>query len=375
MPGFEVIDKKEKDAAIKVFDQGGILMAHGFDNLRKKFHVREFEKNFKKRINSKNALAISSGTAGLKIALKSLKIGPGDEVITQAFNFIATVEAIIDVGAKPIICNVDETLNMCSKDLKSLINNKTKAIIPVHMLGFGCDMKKIMKISKKYKISIIEDNCEALGGKLYNKNLGVFGDYGVFSFDFGKNITTGEGGMIITDNKNLDRIAREYHDHGHENNPKLPRGRDTKNKPGFNFRMTELQGAIGNVQLSKLSKIINGNKLRYNAFDYKLDSKFKRRFLIDESIPSFDTHIILVDDIIYRNEIISLYKDQGFGTKNLPDAKEWHCAYYWDHIFTSKEIKKFTKTKNILDKAIALPISLRKSKEQYKNLAHQVNSL
>ena len=115
MPGFEVIDKKERNAVDEVFKEGGILMAHGFDNLRKKFHVREFEKKFKNKILSNHALAVSSGTAGLKIALKSLNIGPGDEVITQAFNFIATIEAIVDVGAKPIICNVDESLNMCSR--------------------------------------------------------------------------------------------------------------------------------------------------------------------------------------------------------------------------------------------------------------------
>ncbi len=375
MPGFEVIDKKERNAVDEVFKEGGILMAHGFDNLRKKFHVREFEKKFKNKILSNHALAVSSGTAGLKIALKSLNIGPGDEVITQAFNFIATIEAIVDVGAKPIICNVDESLNMCSKNLRNLINKKTKAIIPVHMLGFGCDMKKIMNISKKYKIKIIEDNCEALGGKLYKKNLGTFGDYGVFSFDYGKNITTGEGGMITTNNKNLDRIAREYHDHGHENNPKLPRGKDTKSKPGFNYRMTELQGAIGKIQLSKLSKIITENKYRYNAYDKKLNKKIKRRFLINHSEPSYDTHIILVEDNTLRNEIISLYKDQGFGIKNLPDAKEWHCAYYWDHILKKNEIKKCLETKKILDKAIALPISLKKSIKQYKDLANKVNSL
>ena len=121
--------------------------------------------------------------------------------------------------------------------------------------------------------------------------------------------------MITTNNKNLDRIAREYHDHGHENNPKLPRGKDTKSKPGFNYRMTELQGAIGKIQLSKLSKIITENKYRYNAYDKKLNKKIKRRFLINHSEPSYDTHIILVEDNTFRNEIISLYKDQGFVLK------------------------------------------------------------
>ena len=126
MPGFELIDSKEKKAVLKIFSEGGILFAHGWDNLRKKYHVRDFEKKICKYFQSKHAQVVSSGTAALKISLKSLGVKPGDEVITQAFNFIATIEAILDVGAKPIIVNVDNNLHMDFEEVRKKISKKNK---------------------------------------------------------------------------------------------------------------------------------------------------------------------------------------------------------------------------------------------------------
>ena len=191
MPGYEIIDKKEFLAVKKVFDEGGVLFAHGFDNIRKKYYVREFEKNNANFFRSKYTLAVTSGTAAIKVALKSIGIKPGDEVITQAFNFIATVEAILDVGAKPVIVNVDQNLNIKISELKKKITKKTKAVIPVHMLGLSCEMNEILRICKKSDIKVIEDNCESVGGKFGNKYLGTIGDVGIFSFDHGKILTTG----------------------------------------------------------------------------------------------------------------------------------------------------------------------------------------
>ncbi len=375
MPGYELIDKLEKKAVNKLFDESSILMAHGFENLRKNYYVRSLEKNFAKKVNSKFALAVSSGTAAIKIALKSIDVKPGDEVITQSFNFIATVEAIIDIGAIPIIINIDKTLNMDPNLIEGAITSKTKAILPVHMLGYSCQMDKINKIAKKYNLFVIEDNCEALGGKFNNKYLGNIGDIGTYSLDFGKIITTGEGGLITTNNKKIDKICREYHDHGHENNPKLPRGRDTKSKPGFNYRMTEIQGTIGLVQLKKLQFIIKENKKRFDSFEKNLSKKFTRRQLVNNSIPSYDCHIIFIQNELLRKKIIKLYKDNGFGIKNLPDAIEWHCSYYWDHIFTKKTIKKFKYTNDLLKTAIALPISLKISPLRYAKLANTLNKI
>ena len=206
MPGFEIIDKKERLAVEKIFKEGGVLFAHGFDRLRKKFHVREFEDILSKKFKSKYCLAVTSGTAAIKIGLKSLGVKRGDEVITQSFNFVATVEAIIETGATPIIANVDKTLNIDIKDVKRLITKKTKVILPVHMLGVAADMNAVNRLAKRHKLKVLEDNCESIGGKYNKKFLGTLGDVGALSFDFGKIITTGEGGMVLTNKKQFDKV-------------------------------------------------------------------------------------------------------------------------------------------------------------------------
>ena len=160
MPGFEVIDEKEKKAISRIFDEGKVFFAHGFDKKRKHYHVREFEQKLKNIFSPKMAdvLCVSSGTAAIKVALKALGIGRGDEVITQSFNFIATVEAIVDTGANVVFTDIDDTLNMCPKNLESLISKKTKAIIPVHMLGVPADMTLINRIGKRNKKLKVKEN-------------------------------------------------------------------------------------------------------------------------------------------------------------------------------------------------------------------------
>tara|TARA_Y100001958_G_C21202905_1_gene529304 strand:+ start:38 stop:1168 length:1131 start_codon:yes stop_codon:yes gene_type:complete len=375
MPGFEWINKLEEKAVKKVFLEGGVLMAHGFEKVRKKFYVRSFESKAKNYFNSKNCLAVTSGTAAIKIGLKALNIKPGDEVITQSFNFIATIEAILDCGATPIIANIDETLNIDVKELKKLINKKTKAIIPVHMLGAACNMKEIIRISKIYKVPILEDNCEAVGGKYNNKYLGTLGDIGVFSFDHGKILTTGEGGMILTNKKKYDDYCRQYHDHGHENNKNFPRGRDTRKIFGFNYRMTELQGTIGIVQLKKLKKMITENKKKYKILEKILSKKFKLRKLEKNSSGIFDTFILFQENKKKREKIIKMLTKLGFGTKNLPDAMEWHCSFFWSHALTKHQVKRSKKSFNILEKSIAIPILKNKKKNQYIKLGENLINL
>jgi 8-amino-3,8-dideoxy-alpha-D-manno-octulosonate transaminase len=374
MPGFELIDRKEYLAVKKIFDDGGVLFAHGFESLRKNYHVREFENNFKRYTRAKYCLAVSSGTAAIKIGLKSLGVKSGDEVITQTFNFIATVEAIVDIGAVPVIVNIDKSLNIDIEDLKKKISKKTKVVIPVHMLGYPCDMKKLMKICKQKKIKILEDNCESLGGMFQKKLLGNCADIGVVSFDFGKTITTGEGGMIITNNKKIYNYCKEYHDHGHKNLKNVNRGEDSFSSPGFNFRMTELQGAIGKSQLKKISKLLKDNKKKYNILKNNL-SNFEKRKLVKDGIPNYDTFIFFAKNSAQKKKILNVIEKEQFSTKNLPDAIKWHCASYWTHILSAKEIEKIKISLKILKKAIALPIFYKKSEKFYTNLANEINEV
>ena len=374
MPGFELIDKKEKNALNKLFDESGILFAHGFDNLRKKYHVREFEKENQKFFKSKYCLAVSSGTE-IKVALMAMGIKRGDHVITQAFNFIATVEAILDCGAKPIIVNVDKSLNMDVDELKKKITKKTKVVIPVHMLGASANIKEIIKICKKKNIKVLEDNCEAVGGKFEKKFLGTLAEVGVFSFDFGKMITTGEGGLVLTDNPKIYKFAKEYHDHGHENNPKLPRGRDTKSIYGFNYRMTEMQAVVGKEQLKKLSYILKENYRRYKILEKNLKYQYELRHILKNTKPNYDTFIFYCPDKAKRKKIVDILKKYKIGTKNLPDAIQWHCTYFWDHAVSNKECNESIKTKKLLTEAIAIPILVKKNISLYDKISKEIASL
>ncbi len=375
MPGFEIINNKEKKAISKLFSEGGILFAHGFDNIRKKYHVREFEKENQKFFKSKYCLAVSSGTAAIKVALMAMGVKRGDHVITQAFNFIATVEAILDCGAIPIIVNVDKTLNMDVEELKKKITKKTRVVIPVHMLGAAANIQEIIKICKRKKIRVLEDNCEAVGAKLKNKYLGTIAEAGIFSFDFGKMITTGEGGLLLTDNPKIFKYAKEYHDHGHENNPKLPRGKDTKSIFGFNYRMTEMQAVVGKEQLKKIKYLLKENYKRYKIIEKNLEDKFEIRPILKNTYPNYDTFIFYCNNFVKKKKVIEILKKYKIGTKNLPDAIKWHCTFYWDHALSKKACNYSKKTRDLLNTAIAIPILVGKKISLYEKISKEISFL
>jgi 8-amino-3,8-dideoxy-alpha-D-manno-octulosonate transaminase len=372
MPGYELIDSLEKKALLDIFKQGTIFFAHGFDKVRKNYHVREFEDLCKKYFKVKHCLMVSSGTAAIKIGLKSLGVKRGDEVITQSFNFIATIEAILDIGAVPRITSIDNSLNMCPLDLKKKINKKTKVIIPVHMLGFSADLLKIKDIAKKKKIKVLEDNCEAIGGKYRNSFLGTITDVGVFSFDFGKIITTGEGGLILTNNSKIYQYCKEYHDHGHMNINNVSRGNDSVRILGFNYRATELQAAIGKVQLKKLNLLLKDNKKKYLVIENYIKNKFETRKIHNQTQPNYDTFIFFEKNKKKKYKIIKILNDYNIGTKNLPDSIKWHCSYYWNHCLPKSEIKASISAKKKLTQAIAIPINFKVSINRYKKLSKEI---
>ncbi len=373
MPGFELIGEEERRAVNELFDDGGILFAHGFDAMRNgRYRVREFEKAFSEYIGSKYAVAVTSGTAALKVGLVALGVKPGDEVITQSFTFVATVEAILDIGAVPIVVNVDDTLNMDIHELEAAITTKTKAIVPVHMLGVAARMDAIMDISKKYEIPVLDDCCESLGADWNDEKLGVQSDIAAWSFDAGKVIITGEGGMLTTDNEELYLLVKEYSDHGHMNNKAFPRGRDTHRIYGFNYRMTELQAAVGLEQLKKINYIVENNSAHYQAYEKALIGieGIKFRTIPEQCKPLCDCLIINFPDAEIAAEFVKSIASQGMGTKNVPDAIEWHFAKYWDHMFAQfglgkeKLAIKFQRSAEILNKSVALPIMVKTTPEQ-----------
>ncbi|MCW7075658.1 MAG: DegT/DnrJ/EryC1/StrS family aminotransferase [Candidatus Methanospirare jalkutatii] len=208
--------------------------------------VEAFESAFADFIGVEHAIAVSSGTAALHIALLAAGIGKGDEVITTPFTFIATANAILFVGARPVFVDVrEDDFNIDVKKVKDAITERTKAIIPVHLYGQPCDMKAIVDLAEDHNLHVIEDACQAHGAEFAGKKVGSFGTAGCFSFYPTKNMTTGEGGMLTTNSKEIAKKARMLRNHGSS-------ARYMHEILGFNMRMTDISAAIGIEQLKKL---------------------------------------------------------------------------------------------------------------------------
>jgi 8-amino-3,8-dideoxy-alpha-D-manno-octulosonate transaminase len=381
MPGFEVFGEEERQAINELFDKnGGILFAHGFDAMRKGiYRVREFEAAFSAKMGAPYAQAVSSGSTALKVALKAMGIKRGDEVITQAFTFVATVEAILEVGAVPVIVDIDETLNMRPESLESAITEKTRAIIPVHMMGAPASMDEIMKIADKHDLLVLEDTAQGCGGTYKGRMLGAIGHCGAFSFDAGKVMITGEGGMVITSNEEFYTRARAYHDHGHEYSTSLGRGEEGALMAGFNYRMTELQGAIGLVQLSKLDMILENQRINKRKMKGQLkDLPFSFRKIVDEEGELGDTIVFYLDSREQASEFVGRMKEAGLGTKNLPDAIRWHFARHWEHMFSEYGFyektwkKEWEISADLLERAIALPVMVKMTDERIAEVAGKI---
>ncbi len=385
MPGFELIGEEEKQAVAEIFDKGGVLYRYGLDAKRQNiFRVNDFENEIAKKVGAKYALCVCNGTAALKLALLAVGIKPGDEVITQSFTFIATVEAILELGAIPVITEVDKSLNMDPQDLEKKITKKTKAIVPVHMGGVAAKMDEIQTIAKKYHLPIVEDSAQALGATYKEKYLGTLGIAGIYSLDIGKVITTGEGGIVVTNDQKNYLKAREYSDHGHEQNPKFPRGEDTRTMWGFNYKATELHGAVGLAQLKKLDFILQ--KQRENKKTIKEGIKnvsgIEFREIPNPDGDAGDTLIFYMSSREKASLFAKKLKEKGLGTKNLPDAIDWHYAGTWTHIFSAypqfngkNPEKILSQSTDYLRRAIALPIMVLMSDERMKQTIDAVQMI
>jgi 8-amino-3,8-dideoxy-alpha-D-manno-octulosonate transaminase len=384
MPGFELMGTEEKESLNEIFEtSNGVLFPHGFDALRNgRFRVREFEKAFSVKFSCKHTQAVTSGTVAQLVAMVAMGIKQGDEVITQAHTFVATVESILAIGAVPVIVDVDDTYNIDPIALENAITSKTKLIVPVHMLGNPASMDKILEIGKKYGIPVLEDGCEALGATYKDQYVGTLGDAGVFSLDFAKTITTGEGGLVITNNSYYYKIAKEFHDHGHESNPNFPRGRDTRNIVGMNYRMSEMQGAVGMAQLKKLDFIVSKNREHKSFLKNNMNkSKIIFRNITDVEGDLADTLIFNFENSSLANQFLELYKASGYGTKNIPDAIDWHFSGTWNHMFVNVPLYRDTwktqwsKTAELLARSIAIPIFVKTTKDELEKHLDVINSI
>ena len=312
-------------------------------------YVARFEQMFAHLYSDMHALAVSSGTAGLHIALEALGISEGDEVIVPNITFAATANAVLYLNATPVLCEIDEeTWCLDVSKAKDLISPRTKAIIPVHLYGQSCDMDQIIKLANEHKLMIIEDCAEAIGTKWKNKLVGTFADASVFSFFGNKTITTGEGGMIIFSNIEKMKNAKTLRDHGMSSTQRY-----WHDRVGYNYRLTNLQAAVGLAQLERLQEFIERKvdiAKRYKSILF--DEQFIKR-LPNEASEVFHSHwlyTIQLDEFVNSEQVgLDLL---NYGIETRPTFFPLHKMPPYKNFRRSKSLKH---SNNFSKQAISLP--------------------
>lgn len=278
-------------------------------------YTLEFEKKISQMLNVKHAVCVTSGTIAIFLALKSLGIKKGDEVIVPDLTFAATANAVDLTGAKSVFVDVDKNdLNINIKEINKKISNKTKAILPVHISGRGANMKEILKIAKRKNIFVVEDAAQAFMSKHKKKYLGTWGDIGCFSFSPPKLITTGQGGIIVTNDFKINQKLRRLKDQGRDGF--TTGGDDTHNTIGYNFKFTNVQAAIGLAQIFKIKKRIKRLKRNYILYKNLLKNLKQVRIL---NFNTLNGEIPLWTDMICsnRDSLVKFLKKKGVDTRKF----------------------------------------------------------
>jgi len=341
MPGFELFGESEKNQVQDVLDSG-VLMRYGFDGMRNNhWKALELEKALAKRMKAKHAQVVSSGTAALTVALASAGVGAGDEVIMPTFTFVASFESILAIGAVPILVDIDDTLTLDPSAVEHAITSKTKVVMPVHMCGSMADLKALKHICDKHKLFLLEDACQAIGGSFDGKPLGSYGDLGCFSFDYVKTITCGEGGAIITNNEKFKINADHYSDHGHDH---VGNNRGTETHPflGYNFRISELNAAVGCAQIERLDDFVAIQKKHYSTLRNTIDSlsnvTFRRVPTGGVENYSFLSFFLPIEELAKKAH--TALGDAGIDACFYWFDNNWHYYKKWEHLTHKKSLGK-----------------------------------
>jgi dTDP-4-amino-4,6-dideoxygalactose transaminase len=254
-PGAYLFGDEERKEVMDVLESGYLSRYGSESDPRFKQKVVTLEREFAQKIGVRHALATNGGTSSLMAALVALGVSRGDEVIVPGYTFVASISAIIAIGGTPILAEIDESLTIDPADIERKITKRTKAIVPVHMLGNPSDMDRIMSVARAAKIPVLEDACQSLGASYKGKMTGAIGAVNAFSLNINKTITTGDAGMVTTDDDELYERAFGYHDQGHK---PLRTGLEIGKRSlvGINLRINELTGAVGLAQLRKMDTIV-----------------------------------------------------------------------------------------------------------------------
>lgn len=317
----------------------GVLMRYGFDAARTDWKAREMETALAARMEVPYAHLVSSGTAALTVALASAGVGAGDEVILPTFTFVASFEAVLALGAVPVLCDIDDTLTLSPAAVEAAIGPKTRAIMPVHMCGSMADLGALSDLATRHNLLLIEDACQAIGGTFRGKPLGSIGDAGCFSFDYVKTITCGEGGGIITHSGDVYEKAQAYSDHGHDHIG-ADRGAEGHPHLGYNYRISELHAAVGLAQLARLNEFLSIQERHYTTLRKALTGvpgvTFRRVPVGGVENYSF-LNIFLPDEGIARNVHAAL-KEAGVDGVFYWYDNNWHYHRRWEHLKDLKSL-------------------------------------
>jgi len=359
-PGSQWIGEEEIKEVLEVLESGRLFRYGDLDDPNFKHKVYTFEQEFAARCGVRFALATSSGSGGLAIALKAVGIGPGDEVIVPAYTFIASYSSIIQVGGIPVLAEIDDSLTLDPHDVKRRITKKTKAIMPVHMLGNPCAMDAIMALAKENGLRVVEDACQANGGSYRGRSLGAIAEVGVFSLNIFKTVTAGDGGIVVTDDEEVYKLAFGFHDQGHS---PLRAGVEVGERSvlGMNCRMNELTGAVALAQVRKLDRIIAVLREKKKKFkDLISDVRgLKFRTLNDPAGECATILTVLFDSPEMANRV-----SRRLGTTTV-DRSGWHVYSNMEHFSRYLEERSlphgkgaYPRTDDILSRAINLSVGV-----------------
>lgn len=350
MPGFELFGEKEKAQVNDVLNSG-VLMRYGFDGMRNgHWKSKELEQALEARMQVNHAHLVSSGTAALTVALACAKVGAGDEVILPTFTFVASFEAVLSVGAIPILVDVDDTLTLDPLAVEKAITKNTKVVMPVHMCGSMADLSALKAICDTHDLLMVEDACQAIGGSYEGKPLGSYGDLGCFSFDYVKTITCGEGGALITNNKEFYTTAHQFSDHGHDH---LGNDRGAEGHPilGYNYRISELHAAVGLAQIDRLDHFLDIQKKNYTILKSALEEipevTFRRVPKSGVENYSFLSFFMPTEELA-RKTIKALSENDVDACFYWYD-NNWHYYRKWEHL---KDLKSLSPLSDHIKKGL-----------------------
>lgn len=336
--------------------------------------VPEFETAIANYVGSRHAVAVNSGTSGLHLCVKAAGIGEGDEVITTPFSFVASANCVLFERARPVFVDIDpSTYNIDVDRIEAAITPRTKAILPVHVFGRPCRMDAIAEIAARRGLAIIEDSCEAIGASYRGRMAGTFGQTGVFAFYPNKQITTGEGGMIVTDDGEIARLCRSWRNQGRADGS----GWLQHERLGYNYRLSDINSVLGSAQLKRIDGILDGRSRVAAMYSSKLASS--EEFVLpspasDDASVSWFVYVIRLNDDYDgadRDQVLRTLREEGIGCNNyFPPI---HLQPFYRDTFGYKE-GDFPVTEHVGHRTIALPFFTQLTEAQIETVVRALRA-